>query len=86
MLHGKQAATATVLAVHLLALIGVLLLAWARLTNLLAAAALFFLLARALSGLSGYERAASAKQIGIRELGYGTMTIIIVAIGYRFHL
>jgi hypothetical protein len=85
-LHGKEGASATVLAVHLLALLGVTLLAWARLATVLAVAALLILLARALLGFSEYDRAKSAKRIGIRELGFGVMTIIAVTLGHYFNL
>lgn len=85
-LHGQEAATATVLAMHALALIVALMLAWLKLIPVLAAVALLILLARALYGFSGYERATSARQIGIRELGFGAMTVTAIALGHYFNL
>lgn len=86
MLHGKEAAMENVLTIHAFSLIAALLLAWTRLASALAAVALLILLARALFGLSGDDRAASAKQIGIRELGFGAMTVIFIALGHYFNL
>jgi hypothetical protein len=85
-LHGQQVTMATALVMHALALIVAFILAWVRRTSALAVVALLILLARALFGFSGYDRAASAKQIGIRELGFGAMTVSAVALGHYFNL
>lgn len=86
MLHGQQAAPATALIIHTLALTVVLAFAWAKLTSALSVVALIILLARALYGFAGDDRAASAKQIGICELGFGAMTVVAVALGHFFDL
>ena len=86
MLHGQQAAPGMVLIMHVLALVVVLALWWAHLASALAIAALLILLARALIGFTEYDRAASAKQLGIRELCFGAMLALLVAVGYYFQL
>lgn len=85
-LHGGQASTSIVLIMHVLALAVAFALSWAKLAPALAVVALLILLIRALSGLSRRDRTVSAKQIGIRELGYGAMTIITVVLGHYFGL
>ena len=85
-LHGQQATTATVLAIHAVAFIAALMLAWIKLIPFLAVVALLILLARALVGFSSYDHATSAKQIGIRELGFGAMTVVAVALGHYLNL
>ncbi|NKQ35184.1 MAG: YwiC-like family protein [Chloroflexi bacterium] len=49
---------------------------------LLATAALFILLARAVYGLSSYRRPASTKTIGWSEICFGLLTVVFSAIGY----
>jgi hypothetical protein len=71
---------------HVLALVVALMLAWAKLIPALAIIPFLILLARALFGFSGYDRQASAKQIGIRELVFGAMTVAAIALGHYFNL
>ena len=71
---------------HVLALALALALVWLRLAPVLSVVALVILLARALFGFSSYDRAASARQIGIRELGFGAMTVAALALGHYFKL
>ena len=85
-LHGRAASKAVVITMHVLALIAALMLAWIKLAHVLAIIALFILLVRALFGFSEYDRATSAKQIGIRELGFGAMMVIAIALGHYFNL
>jgi hypothetical protein len=85
-LHGQVASTGTVITMHVLALVIVLALAWMKLTPALAIIAFLILLARVLFGFSGRDRAARAKQIGIRELGFGAMTVATIALGHYFNL
>ncbi len=82
MTRGQHTSPTAVLTMHLLALAVALALSWAKLVSVLAAVALFILLMRALLGFSEYDRAASARQIGIRELCFGAMTVIAVALGH----
>lgn len=86
-LHGREASTAAaVAAAHFVGLAAALVLAWAGFAPTLAVAALFVLLARAVLGFSKYDRATSAKQIGIRELVFGALTVAAVALGHYFDL
>jgi len=85
-LHHKEASTAIVIVMHILALFISLALAWLTLAPALAVIALLILLARALFGFSSYDRATSAKQIGIRELGFGAMTVVAIALGHYLNL
>ncbi|HKC65199.1 MAG TPA: YwiC-like family protein [Pyrinomonadaceae bacterium] len=85
-LHGRKASKGVVITMHILALIAVLTLAWIKLVPALAIIALLILLVRALFGFSGYDRAVNAKQIGIRELGFGATMVIAIALGHYFNL
>lgn len=60
----------------------VALLALAGLTHWLAVLALTLLLARAAYGLSSYRRRVPAKIVGFQEIGYGLLTVLLVALGY----
>jgi len=72
--------------IHVLTLIVALVLVWNKLAPALALVALLILLLRALFGFSRYDRAANAKQIGFRELGFGAMTVAAIALGHYFNL
>lgn len=85
-LHHKESSTAIVLVLHVLALLAAFALAWFKLAPALPLIALLILLARAAFGFSSYDRRASAKQIGIRELGFGAMMVGMVALGHYFNL
>lgn len=85
-LHHKKASRAIVIVMHILALFIALALAWLTLAPALAVIALLILLARAIFGFTRYDRATSAKQIGIRELGFGAMTVVAIALGHYFNL
>jgi len=86
MLHRHEASTATVVVMHVLALALALALMWLRLAPALSVVALLLLLVRSLFGFSSYDRQASAKRIGIRELGFGAMTVAAIALGHYFNL
>lgn len=47
---------------------------------------LLVLFARALYGLTSYSKAKTAKAVGVRELIYGTLTVLAIAVGYSFNL
>ena len=85
-LHGQEASKGIVIMMHVLALVVALTLRWTKLIPALAIIAFLILLARALFGFSEYDRAASAKRIGIRELGFGAMTVAAIALGHYFNL
>jgi hypothetical protein len=48
----------------------------------LAVIALVVLLARALFGLSSYRRSVKTQTIGLLEIGYGLLTVLLAALGY----
>ena len=81
-LHGESAAVVPVILAHAAVLLISLLLAWINVTPLLAVAALSILLLRAAHGLASRDTNASAKQIGIREICYGALTVFAVAAGH----
>jgi hypothetical protein len=84
--YGQTPVCTPVLVLHLVALAAVLALAFLGLTPWLAAVAFVVLLLRAAFGLSKYRRQMSAKQVGIRELCFGAMTVFAVIIGHTFQL
>ena len=86
MLHGQETSPAPVLITHALALVAVVALWWLNLASALAAAALLVLLARAITGFTRYDRATSAKQIGILELVFGAILVILAAAGHYLGL
>jgi hypothetical protein len=75
--QSKRAITA-----HLLALLGMLLLVWRELLPLTAILAMLILLLRASFGLSRYRHEVTTKRLGFTEMGFGLITIIVIAIGY----
>lgn len=72
-----------VMLVHLLALIGLAVLALLRLIPALALVAFLILFGRAAYGLSRYRKPARAKTIGFQEMAYGLLYVIVTAIGCR---
>lgn len=68
------------IAAHAAALAGSVVMAWFRLIPWLAVAAMAVLLARACTGLT--RPVPPAKRIGWREIGFGTVFVVLVAIGY----
>jgi hypothetical protein len=81
-LHGGTPSVAPALIAHTLALIGIILLAILNVTPLLAVFAMNVLLVRAVHGFSKPPHAATAKQIGLREVAFGAFTVLAVAVGY----
>lgn len=86
LIHGEQPAIAPVIMLQAAGLAVVSLLAWAKLIPYLAASAFLILLVRAVLGLSKGRQQVTAKQVGIRELCFGAMTILAIIIGYAFSL
>jgi hypothetical protein len=74
--RGGRPATAAVLAVHVLAL------AASAVLHPLAALAMAVLLARAAIGLSSWRKSARPHRIGYAEIGYGILTVVLIALGY----
>jgi hypothetical protein len=81
--RGEPSQPAPVLAAHLLALGSVLLLAWADLLPWGATLAFLLLSGRAALGLSRFRRPAPAKRIGILEIFWGALSVVLVAAAYR---
>jgi hypothetical protein len=82
LLHGKTAATGPVIVMHVLATLIGLGSALLGVIPFLAVAALAVLLLRAVLGLSIRGRLVTAKELGIRELGFGAMTVFTAFLGY----
>jgi 4-hydroxybenzoate polyprenyltransferase len=83
-MHGQPRAWRMALCLHAIALASVFALVWTGMLPRLAAVALLILFARAVYGLTGLDRATSAKSIGFREIGFGVMTVAAVAVGHYF--
>ena len=79
-----QAAPATL--AHVLAILVIALLVWLRLAPVLSVIAVLVLLLRALYGLSRYRRPALPKQIGIQEICFGLLVVLLTAAGYMMPL
>lgn len=80
--RGKPQHPALVLSTHLAALAVIGGLVWLELLPLLTLGVFGLLLARAIGGLSRYRRPVPVKVIGLTELGWGLLTVLVVALGY----
>ena len=67
---------------HVLALVIITGMSISDITPLLTIVAFGLLLLRAYLGLSRYRKARPVKVIGFQELGYGILTVVIIALGY----
>ena len=81
--RGLAAGPRAVLAGHAVALAAATGLARAGWAPWLASAVFFILLARAAWGLSSWRRPVRPKTLGFQELGYGILTLALLAVGYR---
>ncbi|HEX6625672.1 MAG TPA: YwiC-like family protein [Pyrinomonadaceae bacterium] len=81
-LHGETPSVAPSLFLHGLALVAVLLLTLLGVASGLALLAMCVLLLRAVHGFSAPQQAATARQIGVREIGFGALTVFAVAAGH----
>jgi hypothetical protein len=81
-LHRKPASPRLVIIVHVLAILMVLGPARAGVVSFLAVAALVILLLRAVIGFSQSGTRVTAKKLGLRELGFGAMTVFAVVLGH----
>ena len=80
--RGKPYRPALVLGAHLMALVVVGGLIWLALLPLLTFGVFGLLLGRAIGGLSRHRRPVPVKIIGLTELGWGLLTVLVVAWGY----
>lgn len=85
-IHGQTPQKFSVILLHLAGLLIVCLLVWKNISPILALTAVFVLLIRAIHGLSNYSKTITAKAVGIREVIYGTLLTVALAVGYSFNL
>lgn len=79
--RGGDVAVAGITAAHTAAIIGALALHLTGHGSVLAIAALALLMLRAIVGMSPFRANISAKGLGFRELGFGALTIVLIAAG-----
>jgi hypothetical protein len=84
--RGLPAGIPLSLASHLFAVGGAVLLALRGWGPWLGVLALALLLARAIHGLSSFRPKLRPKDLGFRELGWGLVTLVLLAVGYRLEL
>lgn len=82
LLHGKHAPALPVMAAHILAVALMAALARSGIVPFLALIALLVLLLRAVLGLSKHSKPLTAKGVGLRELGFGAMTVAAAGLGH----
>ncbi len=68
--------------VHLLGLLFVAGLVYLKLAPWLALLAVIILWGRAIFGLSAFRHPARARNVGVQEIGYGFLTVLLTALGY----
>ena len=79
---GKAHSLSVPAAAHIAALLLVAILSFFELVPVITSAAMMVLLFRAITGLSATRRKMRAMQIGVREVAYGIMTIVMLITGY----
>jgi len=84
--HGKPQPAWPVWLAHGLAVLLMLALGQSQAMPRLAILAFVILLGRAYLGLSVYRKPRPAKSIGFQEVGYGLLTVILLALGYNLGL
>jgi hypothetical protein len=84
--RGVAAGPRAVVSAHTVALAAATGLAFAGWAPWLAPAVFAVLLARAAWGLSSWRRPVRPKTLGFQELGYGILTLALLAVGYRLEL
>ncbi len=84
--HQKPVATLPPVLAHVAALLLMAGLSAMQITPMITIPIFAILLGRAWLGLSAYRTPQPAKIIGIREIGYGLLTVIGVALGYHLGL
>jgi len=80
--RGKSFDAGSVVIYHVAFAVVVGALAWRGLTTWATVLAFAILVLRAIIGLSRYRRLRRAQQVGISEIAYGLIYVLIVAIGY----
>jgi hypothetical protein len=80
--RGKPFAFAPILLANLVAVAGVIVLVLAGLAPILAVVAMIALLLRAIHGLSPYRQKVRVQIVGILEMGYGFLTVLLTILGY----
>ncbi len=80
---GKEANIALPIGAHIVALVIVLILASVNFLPFLTVVLMVILLARCAHGLSRYRKPVPVKIIGIQELIFGLITVVMTALGYR---
>ena len=83
LLHNKPATTVVSQIAHVAAIGVVIVLAYADVAPWLAVVTVVVLLIRSIIGLANSEARVTPKQLGFREVVYGTITVLLVALGYR---
>jgi hypothetical protein len=79
---GKEYSTIWPLITHCIALAAIVALLFAGLGSLLVVLMAVFLLVRSITGLSTMRRKLTAKQLGVREVIYGSVYALCVVVGY----
>jgi len=79
---GKDNSRVIPIVAHIAALIVVCALSYYGLSPALTILAMLMLLWRAVAGLAPGRRKLRAMQIGVREIGYGALTVLSVVVGY----
>jgi hypothetical protein len=74
-----------VILVHALALVAVLVMVMLRVAPFLTIIAVSVLLIRAIAGFSKSNREVTAKKLGVREIVFGAVTIVLIVIGFVFN-
>lgn len=82
LLRRKSASPRGVIIAHVLAVLVVSGLAWLSVVPFLSVVAMTILLLRALLGFSGFDGRVTAKKLGLRELGFGALTVLAVVTGH----
>jgi hypothetical protein len=81
--RGEQANRTTAIAAHIAGLLMISGLVIADLLPWLSIVALVILLVRAAFGLSPKRQIVTARTVGFQEVGYGLLTVGLMALGYR---
>ncbi len=82
LLRHKPASPLIAIVAHIVAILIVIVLAWASVVPFLAVAAVVILFLRSLIGFLRFDREVTAKKLGLRELCFGAITVFIVVLGH----
>jgi len=85
-LKGQPAIKKTTLTINILFWLITVGLAVYRLLPLTAIVAVGILTLRAVNGLRKHAQVQTVKQIGMKEFAYGIQMVVLIALGYWFHL